>query len=323
MGAEGAVNIIMRKQIEEADDPDAKRAELVAALQGDHRPVHRGGQRDDRRRDRSAGDAAGRHSGAGDGGEQAGGAAVEEAWGDAGLSSGDGSRVTGGGAHCGLAWLIRPFSGRAIVVEPLVRPRRDPAARLGSEQPVLRLVQRAARDRSGSGADRAASSGPIPSAMFAPIESTARISWMPDRPATRRCGHVATGRCSSSRRARPLACTHLDRETRAGHMSHRGAGRRKSRPRHPSPAHPPPGEAHEPLRRPRRHHQLASPAPSPTATSARRSRTRPRSTPQRRKRVVDEGAAMIHIHARTPDGVPSLRDRGFPGDHRGDPRRCR
>src|ERR1700716_3264202 len=31
MGAEGAVNIIMRRQIEEADDPDAKRAELVAA----------------------------------------------------------------------------------------------------------------------------------------------------------------------------------------------------------------------------------------------------------------------------------------------------
>jgi acetyl-CoA carboxylase carboxyltransferase component len=31
MGAEGAVNIIMRRQIEEAEDPDAKRAELVAA----------------------------------------------------------------------------------------------------------------------------------------------------------------------------------------------------------------------------------------------------------------------------------------------------
>jgi acetyl-CoA carboxylase carboxyltransferase component len=29
MGAEGAVNIIMRKQIEAADDPDAKRTELV------------------------------------------------------------------------------------------------------------------------------------------------------------------------------------------------------------------------------------------------------------------------------------------------------
>jgi acetyl-CoA carboxylase carboxyltransferase component len=30
MGAEGAVEIVMRKQVEEADDPDAKRAELIA-----------------------------------------------------------------------------------------------------------------------------------------------------------------------------------------------------------------------------------------------------------------------------------------------------
>jgi acetyl-CoA carboxylase carboxyltransferase component len=33
MGAEGAVNIIMRKQVEAADDPEAKRAELVAGFQ--------------------------------------------------------------------------------------------------------------------------------------------------------------------------------------------------------------------------------------------------------------------------------------------------
>jgi acetyl-CoA carboxylase carboxyltransferase component len=33
MGAEGAVNIIMRKQVEAAEDPDAKRAELVANFQ--------------------------------------------------------------------------------------------------------------------------------------------------------------------------------------------------------------------------------------------------------------------------------------------------
>ena len=32
---------------------------------------------------------------------------------------------------------------------------------------------------------------------------------------------------------------------------------------------------------------------------------------------------MIHIHARTPEGVPSLRGRGLPRDHRGDPRRGR
>jgi acetyl-CoA carboxylase carboxyltransferase component len=35
MGAEGAVNIIMRKQIEAADDPDARRAELV----GEYRKI--------------------------------------------------------------------------------------------------------------------------------------------------------------------------------------------------------------------------------------------------------------------------------------------
>ena len=39
------------------------------------------------------------------------------------------------------------------------------------------------------------------------------------------------------------------------------------------------------------------------------------------RRAVEEGAAMIHIHARTPDGVPSLRDRGLPRDHGGDPGR--
>jgi acetyl-CoA carboxylase carboxyltransferase component len=31
MGAEGAVEIVMRKQVEEADDPDAKKAELIDA----------------------------------------------------------------------------------------------------------------------------------------------------------------------------------------------------------------------------------------------------------------------------------------------------
>ena len=31
MGAEGAVEIVMRRQVEEADDPEAKRAELVDA----------------------------------------------------------------------------------------------------------------------------------------------------------------------------------------------------------------------------------------------------------------------------------------------------
>ena len=41
------------------------------------------------------------------------------------------------------------------------------------------------------------------------------------------------------------------------------------------------------------------------------------------RRIVDEGGVEIHIHARTPDGTPSLRDRGLPRDHRGDPGRGR
>jgi len=34
MGAEGAVEIVMRKQVEEADDPVAKKAELIDAYRG-------------------------------------------------------------------------------------------------------------------------------------------------------------------------------------------------------------------------------------------------------------------------------------------------
>ena len=58
MGAEGAVEIIFRKQVQEAEDPAAKRAELIDELPPDHRRLRRGGQRHDRRRDRPAGDAA-------------------------------------------------------------------------------------------------------------------------------------------------------------------------------------------------------------------------------------------------------------------------
>ena len=57
MGPEGAVNIIFRKQIEAADDPDATRAEMIDGIRKIIDPVHRGGQRDDRRRDRPARDA--------------------------------------------------------------------------------------------------------------------------------------------------------------------------------------------------------------------------------------------------------------------------
>ena len=69
MGAEGAVNIIFRKQIEAADDPDATRAELIEGIRKIDRPLHRRGQRDDRRHHRPARDAADGDPRAGDGGD--------------------------------------------------------------------------------------------------------------------------------------------------------------------------------------------------------------------------------------------------------------
>ena len=86
MGAEGAVNIIFRKQIEAADDPEATRAGDGRQLQGDHRPLHRRRQRHGRRHHRPARDAAADHPRARDGGDQARRAAVEEARRDAGVS---------------------------------------------------------------------------------------------------------------------------------------------------------------------------------------------------------------------------------------------
>ena len=42
MGAEGAVEIVLRKQVEEADDPAAKKAGADRGLPQDHRRLHRG-----------------------------------------------------------------------------------------------------------------------------------------------------------------------------------------------------------------------------------------------------------------------------------------
>ena len=59
MGAEGAVNIIFRDEIAEADDPVAERARLVAEYEARVRqPVHRRGARLRRRRDPAVRDAA-------------------------------------------------------------------------------------------------------------------------------------------------------------------------------------------------------------------------------------------------------------------------
>ncbi len=60
MGAEGAVEIVFRKQVEEAEDPAAKKAELIDAYRKIIDVYIAGPQRDDRRRHRPARDAPGR-----------------------------------------------------------------------------------------------------------------------------------------------------------------------------------------------------------------------------------------------------------------------
>ena len=72
MGPEGAVNIIFRKQIEAADDPDATRAEMIEGIRQDDRPLHRRRQRADRRHHRPARDAPDGDPRARDGGDEAG-----------------------------------------------------------------------------------------------------------------------------------------------------------------------------------------------------------------------------------------------------------
>ena len=77
MGAEGAVEIIFRKQVEEAEDPVGQAPGADRRLPQDHRRLRRRRQRHDRRRDRPARDAGDDLPGARDGRGQAGRAAVE------------------------------------------------------------------------------------------------------------------------------------------------------------------------------------------------------------------------------------------------------
>ena len=86
MGAEGAVNIIFRKQIEAAEDPEATRKEMVDNFKAIIDPYIAAGQRHGRRHHRPARDAAAHHPRARDGGDEARRAALEEARRDAGVS---------------------------------------------------------------------------------------------------------------------------------------------------------------------------------------------------------------------------------------------
>ena len=86
MGAEGAVEIVFRKQVEAAEDPAAEKAKLIDGLPRADRRLRRRGQRHDRRRHRSARDAPDDHQGARRRRRQETGASVAEAWCDPGVS---------------------------------------------------------------------------------------------------------------------------------------------------------------------------------------------------------------------------------------------
>ena len=139
MGAEGAVNIIFRKQIEAAEDPDATRKRDGGRDPRDDRPLHRRRQRADRRRHRPARDAPDRDPRARDGGDQEGRAAVEEARGDAGMRA---VQV----ASC------RARTASASSTSTSRRPRREPAGRCQGGRDLLpraAAVARALPDQAG------------------------------------------------------------------------------------------------------------------------------------------------------------------------------
>ena len=143
MGAEGAVEIVFRKQVEAAEDPAAEKAKLIDGLPRADRRLRRRRQRHDRRRDRPARDAADDHPGAGAGGGQADRAAVAAARGGAGLKR---LRDDRGFRHLGLT---RRLARR----RPLPRHRAHHRP-LGPAPPARRAALRAAHRRAR--ADRAA-----------------------------------------------------------------------------------------------------------------------------------------------------------------------
>ena len=109
MGAEGVVEIAFRKQVEEAEDPEAKRAELIEGFRKIVRRLHRRRQRPDRRRHRPARDPRDDLPSAGDVRGQEGRAALEATWRGARMTTRYG--VLGRSPKPGDArlWLASPF----------------------------------------------------------------------------------------------------------------------------------------------------------------------------------------------------------------------
>ena len=89
MGAEGAVEIVLRRQVEEADDPVAKKAELIEAYRKIIDVYIAAAQRHDRRRDRPARDARRRSS-------------ARSRWPSASASSGRGSATVSSRCSFGI-----------------------------------------------------------------------------------------------------------------------------------------------------------------------------------------------------------------------------
>ena len=85
MGAEGAVEIVFRRQVEEAEDPVGQEGRADRGLPEDHRRLHRGQERHDRRRHRPPRDPADHLPSARDGREQDRRAALEASRSRAGL----------------------------------------------------------------------------------------------------------------------------------------------------------------------------------------------------------------------------------------------
>ena len=145
MGAEGAVEIVFRKQVEAAEDPAAEKAKLIDGLPRADRRLRRGGQRHDRRRDRSARDAADDHQGACRRRRQESRATVAAAWCD--------SRVSGYRSPC-----VGGSDGRHRVSGRLVngRCRSTCAGRCARRPPGVgggrRRADAAVRQRGGQGA---------------------------------------------------------------------------------------------------------------------------------------------------------------------------
>jgi len=145
MGPEGAVNIIGRSAIEASDDPEATRQAMLDEVRKVIDPYIAAGERDDRRHHRPPRDPPAHHRRPAHGEGQAGRAAVEEAWGDAGMSyqlpaaSSQSAAANGelGGTEC----LEKAVQHSADLFDFCIEGRVAEASRDGALEPMLGFVE--------------------------------------------------------------------------------------------------------------------------------------------------------------------------------------